>query len=740
MVSNIDTTEVIQDVIEFLNTTRSSKHLAVLLDLLELFKARNPSLFQYYFARIIDILVGWCIDPGLPKPILEKLLNALTDYWPFWMANIDHGIDLISNLCYDLEQDYGICVEPGKPENTVASRKTVEDLTLLILQTCTAVTKGLIMAAFPTINSQTSYSIASNLPLQQRFRIAVKWLIKIASTLGLQLLSQDLNKVVFATIGVVFQTCTSGDDLAMLGLDIVEKYRNQITGFELADVDNWIDNLSSLFSCSGIHLIKPPNEIIELFLKAEKNNFIFKDYLPRILDKPLYLERLQFACVTMASFQHPDIPDSIFKSIDDAFQWFLYLGATTSKKPKVLPILETASLTKYKKLLTFLMDLVTNLSCISIFTVYPGAMVFRKFYKILTSSSTTNFTSLQWWNDFEYSILCNLKRIAKFNKFFLPRLMIQQSDISDENFDIIQYQFKIISLLARPNHYGQNILGFKWIEEIILHLSDKNVLNTDVADSLVLHMVEETLTQIIYDTGDEEDCRIRENIGRLWSSYLQYFSANRRGLPKSAKIISLILRQTFDVDLKARQEFFKALCNIDAFDSLLALDKINDCFAAQFKNSVIRSKSLGTFNSNNSLVVSSYLGITKFIQNSGLNSPIDVGLNVDLAMWLPNLYLSCKADRILGATKAGNNACNFLDLMLYSVLWEMARYFINSRLKTSFGSPVQTLDVLENALSGYLSSVDTVESKDMVEFLKRMASFLCFLDMLECQIFSYSLV
>jgi hypothetical protein len=139
-----------------------------------------------------------------------------------------------------------------------------------------------------------------------------------------------------------------------------------------------------------------------------------------------------------------------------------------------------------------------------------------------------------------------------------------------------------------------------------------------------------------------------------------------------------------------------------------------------------------------------YLGLAPFLQSApdSLFSASKPGVKVE--EWAPRMFNSCRGSNSLTISGCDRKVLIAgtlsIDALMYWVLWESARYFVNGKLRTPMGAPAESLESLEKTLESFLVNLSSSYSKNRnanlrnVSTLERLNYLLIFLDLLELQI------
>jgi len=122
--------------------------------------------------------------------------------------------------------------------------------------------------------------------------------------------------------------------------------------------------------------------------------------------------------------------------------------------------------------------------------------------------------------------------------------------------------------------------------------------------------------------------------------------------------------------------------------------------------------------------------------------------------WLADLYYICQASSVLNtvsvnlANMKGNNTNkkveavgNYLtrNKLRFWTIWEMSRYCILSKLKTTFGNAQQTFEFIEHSLNRIWKTKENINNFENLKFLtktKYLGYLIPFIDILELQIYN----
>jgi hypothetical protein len=94
---------VLSDRQKALDTANASKLLKTLVDVVCTIAELYPTSFQPHFQDIADVIIGWCIDASQERNIQKCFEEALAKFQPFWIANLEFTLNLLSQFLEDAD-------------------------------------------------------------------------------------------------------------------------------------------------------------------------------------------------------------------------------------------------------------------------------------------------------------------------------------------------------------------------------------------------------------------------------------------------------------------------------------------------------------------------------------------------------------------------------------------------------------------------------------------------------------
>lgn len=171
--------QVIRDTQAFIDGIEGPEYLPRTLDLVHAIAQRYPDAFKMAFKEFFVVLVGWMIDPSLPKNIHQAMTESFKSIWRIWRERLRFGLDLIKNLSTDLEVEaqsilfnsdhdpdqYLAQQSQHQSSSAIAQRAQVISPKMRSLLRCVfAVTQAICFACFQSINPEAGSGVLDSNP------------------------------------------------------------------------------------------------------------------------------------------------------------------------------------------------------------------------------------------------------------------------------------------------------------------------------------------------------------------------------------------------------------------------------------------------------------------------------------------------------------------------------------------------------------------------------------------------
>ncbi|KAI8897600.1 hypothetical protein BC833DRAFT_36026 [Globomyces pollinis-pini] len=744
------------NILNYLNGLHSTTdNFPKLMHILNYISTNHPSAFQSLFEQLVDILIGWAVDPLTPKSTQTLVFENLPSYWMYWLQHVDYGVSLLENLLNDLQNALGIDCHPENDDEIVKiDRDSIPTIVFALLQSIHSVLYSILKASFSQLNELIEYSIQSNNIYYSQLNNVMIWLLRIWNAISFDYTNREWIIEIYKQLKFILVVSQRDSIIYKKSFQYIQDHLDVVYArFESSSDCSEINELVTVLSETFKHYkIIYSIEFKDQFLNPKSK--LLSTYRLAVLDNQSKITNLLATCSLIAEGEQSSMNVSVngpfLLETETLFRRIYDLSQSSDEQ-----IIDGFELLNEQQIIHLV---VFNISFISSFAnrnaIGYNAILccqfISKFYNTLCKSC---LISREWWSLVEGTLISSLYKIYVGNEFFLPRIAIGFNSTFD-NMDLVQSQFFILEQLATSNNYGRICLGLTWIGEIVEFLKHRNVLDTDVNESFTLTAVETSLIGYLKIISVERDSEIRKKVADVWNAYLNYFSLNRRGSSNTNVIQEMFLQRLHDINPEVSSSFFRCFANLDPFDSLLALHDLPSMtnkmdYEDQFKSMVISCPALGTFRGRQFLQVVSYLGMGSFAMPVDEAIIAQTGPGTHIRSWLPDLYASTQTETVFRNMSIPNvenvliSVSISLNLQMFWALWETARYCVYSRLKTTFGGPLTTLESIEKTLNTYdlifadfKAKPESFSSEIYLDLLQRRTNLLHFIDLLEIQILS----
>jgi hypothetical protein len=726
---------VMPGLIAFARKARDFDLVDILLDVLQKCSTRYISAFDVHFETIIEVLFHLVqlesTDDTTRHIVWEQI--ASPNIGVFWSNHIPFANQMLLGFNAEIEEQYKVRCEPTQsfkaPEKLEISSNSI-----LLVKNFSAVLEVLLHNCWGFV--------VANMTLHEQILHAIHWNVELGAILGMMLKSSAWFRSVYSLLNLVLRSSTTVvvknriDELLIKHFEYSKELFDQTS--DLKAIHEWLEILLILLPANNAII---PSVISDLFL-SPSTSFLMFDYRIQVAMKPNYMERLK---AVSCGFLALNVP--MKEWTNEIFELVQLMSIKAARIPNRIDPIRFGNLkiSTLEQLIEF--DILCVGAAGSSHDTQRNSTSFRilmNLHQRMAEEIETN--SLFAWENIESHCLISLLDIANTNGFFLPRLNVLPH-VFVENIDLIEYQFTLLKRLATPNHFGRNSMGMVWLKSWINFIKDKNYLDTPVGDSLVLLKTEQLLLRYLKKSSLQSDHIIRLEIGELWKLYLNSFAACRRSESNTPMIIRFFLQRMKDINPEVQKSFYTCLCLLDSLDSIISTEHLSKAlkrdYVQEFKHLVMSSPCSGAFSSNHFQQVVKYIGMGSFLIPEDENYEDYPDLTSRDNAWLQNLYFSCQSEHVYDMMKADATIVlagqSSFDCLLFWALWETARFFISSRLKTPFGTPMQSFEAIEKTLERYLKIFEAakneqgVDNDGMFQIMERMSYLLNLIDLLELQ-------
>ncbi|KAJ3087969.1 Serine/threonine-protein kinase smg1, partial [Physocladia obscura] len=269
----------------FLDTTNLPDLLLPAIDVISSISEKYPSSFEICFKDFVSLLIGWNIDPKIPKPIANSISDSFQKFSVTWKSHVIFGLEVIRDLTTDMENAYF-----NQPQFTDPVQDRVSMKVLALQKCCAGITKAVCLTIFdppnPTINLET------NLKIKNDFCETVEYLGALTLRIGQAHPGDRFWKATgiewmkFITVSVHGECNFLHSvviELHSLEVDIfIKEIQKEMRDSEIGKfVDNWLRELENIMSA----WTRVDEDLINFFISPLTSPFLSKVRLLCTRDK-----------------------------------------------------------------------------------------------------------------------------------------------------------------------------------------------------------------------------------------------------------------------------------------------------------------------------------------------------------------------------------------------------------------------------------------------------------------------
>ncbi|GAN02378.1 hypothetical protein MAM1_0021c01821 [Mucor ambiguus] len=94
---------ILASIISFLDTMNSSDYLSTVVEILVYFSENYQNIFGQRFNDIIDLLVGWNMDPELSESKRATIVASYSKFSVFWAGYLPFAVELLNHFLTDMQ-------------------------------------------------------------------------------------------------------------------------------------------------------------------------------------------------------------------------------------------------------------------------------------------------------------------------------------------------------------------------------------------------------------------------------------------------------------------------------------------------------------------------------------------------------------------------------------------------------------------------------------------------------------
>jgi hypothetical protein len=91
-----------------LESLQSHQLVAPIVEVLQTIGTRFPSVFSPVFKDVVDLMLGWSLDPNIPAPSRLQISSSFSEFRQLWIENIVFTESLLNKFVMDIE---GLCYQ-----------------------------------------------------------------------------------------------------------------------------------------------------------------------------------------------------------------------------------------------------------------------------------------------------------------------------------------------------------------------------------------------------------------------------------------------------------------------------------------------------------------------------------------------------------------------------------------------------------------------------------------------------
>ncbi|KAJ3186873.1 Serine/threonine-protein kinase smg1 [Gaertneriomyces sp. JEL0708] len=738
--------QILRDIQTFMDLTNSPDLLPKVLDLLTVLAEKHPAQFSVCFTDVIDLLIGWSIDPTLPKSVAALISDLIKKLWPFWSQYLDFGIELTRHLLSDIENATGVHCDPLTSRSPLANGDSTRKKSSRLSATATALQRcfqcvlyAITFSSFPLLNETCTNAMNPYSNTYSDFVHVVRWSLQILLLVGRKY--EDRNWLRQGTGIVKFLSRALGDDFVefqpsaadylMLHCSVLLADHGHTPGANgalIKDIEEWLDALAEIFN---LWRMKLNPAIFKCFTRSSHSMLLGDLRLhywnePHIIKKIEGIVKLAFAFFRRSS---EDIAEpGTEELVAEMCQVFnLLVPSQRTDLPfcddvgynKWMDKLSAAGTPALRRIWACDLDLI----CEGAERGVPGfdATTVSLYLNRMLSNCplTVDYVGLV------DRLMLRIYGVAKRQSFFAASAAVSASELVALQLHNIH---KVLD--PKPMTHNQKITAMAWFRGLLTAIPNGTHIALDLVAACASKLA------ILVDL--EVDPQLRVEFATLWRAYAKFKDGcgdvEKGALLGGPNVLEIALCRMDDVNATVATEYFDLACTLSPALTLSSLDQRGTETHLRCKLDIMAFQPSNPFRTRNFLFVTQLLGMESYLQQTEEYFSTELPIGGDFE-WIVSLFhASHHSAQLRNISKDHNRwdrAENSADVMTFWLLWEGARYIVLSRLRTPLGSPLQTFEAIE----GHLRSLVTPDGQgcpdDRSRFLKHL---LVFIDLLEIQI------
>ncbi|KAF9364732.1 hypothetical protein BGX34_000626 [Mortierella sp. NVP85] len=763
---------------DFLDTASDCTELVPALDQLMGLSGQHPGAWEPHFKTIVDLLVGWHIDRGTSEPVRKRIGDVLSSFSTQWREIASFGQDLLECFVKD--------IETAAAESTPSDSSSLTDkIRLLLWALVTHALPSLDRIAF--IQQRTMDILIDVRKLSNTLDSAGKLPfinVQVLIVMALHMYAELI--ISFVGNEILLILCRADSTKFYEQQQKAIQYLSSQLENPRADKATW-DQVMSM--TKKILALWKPRIHPKVTLEAVRPMGALMQLrwrLPWTSSRAQQVLDIIISCVPERAKDVPPLPDeyvevplsswtSVMQELENLIPSIGQCNRL-SKVADLAAVIETATTSHQDELeRTRLADtklqgalqqecrrtgysavsMISNMTfdvllLVGMAKLWPdqAAMIFIRLLEVLATVPESRLTV----------IVHALREISTSQGHFISNWFDEDpsqctgacaSDASglDRALASSIAGIAIGVIKAFVTHWKLLSTSVKlhvisWNSEILTEIRPNRYVTDLQLWNTLRRAISSTFHQLITIAGSDEDEVIRGSIATIFENFIGTFGSFSLG----PEFLATMTDRSFDISAVVRGAWRRAVLQANPFVLAFECYRLEETdITRALKVLVLRSPNSGIFRYPHfSIVLSALASNGEGLESSSNGNQKDGGLEHGGDM-LQRLFHACQGQDILVKLNAefGTDTIDeeqveifqhSLNLLTYWSLWETARYCVLSRLRTPFGGPQQTLDVLEKHLNGLLHASRRDETN--LSSLSRLRDFLLFLDRLELQFYN----
>ncbi|KAJ3170439.1 Serine/threonine-protein kinase smg1 [Geranomyces variabilis] len=768
----------------FVDTMDSADYMPKTLDLFQIIAEIAPEQFSASFKDVVDLLVGWSIDPTLPKNVAALIFDTFKKLWCFWMPHIGFALELSRHLLGDIEASVKLSCEPRIASNDDATPKSTSHRSgrlpsnaFVLIRCLQSILYVLTYSGSPKLNPDCALVLGDDASGYQDYTHVVAWLLGVVESVGSKYrdrawLVQGFGflKFVSKALGAAFSPFHKQAirivmlDCSLFSAELAQEKKDPKSAEK--DLLEWMSNFSEI--------IDPwlPDLSTDLLpdFTCPSSSPLLQDFRYACLSAVLCTEKLHTIMTTVlealsASYGKTGSQTSaqISENKEELLSECAFLARSVMADPAEMhPQPESGY---FAALVLRGEEVLSDILLDDIYLVSLAAELALPGFSghdvlLLLCSFVVGMTNADHVRKLRYNrgqLLLAAYSVARSEHF------VGDAKASDVK-SALRMQFDAIRSTLSVNEltHNEKLLCIVWFDELLASLKASLFIHEDVIPAWIddiTEAVENCIAGFMQLCDFEHDPRVREQMACVWKSYDLWLDSGFPALSletirgRMEYLNELALKCIDDIDPMVRSAYSEVASSIHPVSAAFTRGENRSKATRQARLELMAMPPSGTFRSKHFQLVASFLGMHDRIIVGDDAPPSEPPDREDMT-WLQRVYHACQtcsfAESEMGSGSgsrhqewekcAAHERCgSFLE---YWALWESARYCILSRLRTPLGAPLQTFEAIEASLKDAIATLEryadetaTLESglASISHQVRDLRNLIMFVDMLEIQ-------